>query len=85
MKEIYVTSPCTVQAEYLGTFNSFELIAERHKEVFGEHPKENIFMLDKNGNFCQLGDDVILVEKNDLFPVRVFRMLTTSDRLQKLI
>lgn len=71
-----------VNAEYLCTFKSFSQWVNKASSWIGRLPKnEKIVCLDKNGNTVTGGEDFQFADKNDLFPVKAYRLLRSSEEI----
>jgi hypothetical protein len=71
-----------VNAEYLCTFKSFIQWVNKSTSWIGGFSKyEKIVCLDKNGNTLTGGEDFQFADKNDLFPVKAYRLLRSSEEI----
>lgn len=69
----------TVNAEYLGTFNSFQQWVNHASAALSGHPKGTVICIDKAGNLCHIGEDFMAARDHDLFPVKAYRMKKTIE------
>jgi hypothetical protein len=70
---------CTVNAEFLGTFASFEQWVSKASSWIGGHRKGTIICVDKAGNLCLIGEDFMAARDFDLFPVNAYKMIKTIE------
>jgi hypothetical protein len=66
-------------AEPVTTFHSFsDWVNKAFSRTAGFKRDEQLIWLDKNNNTLTIGKDFQVANDNDLFPVRVFRLIRTS-------
>jgi hypothetical protein len=71
-----------VNAEYLCTFTSFDNWVNKASSWIGGFPRnEKIICVDKNGNTLPDGKDFMHARDNDLFPVKGYRLIRSSEHV----
>lgn len=74
--------PITINAEFLFEFTSKIHWINTAQETFlqqGLTNAEKTICIDKNGDACNIGLDFSYADKLDLFPIKVYRLIRTSE------
>lgn len=66
------------KAEYLFEFTYFSQWVNKASSWFKPY-KNECFCLDKNGNYCHIGEDFQIADDNDLFPIKAYRRIRTKE------
>ena len=70
----------TIQADEIAVFGNFQRWVDKASSQIGGFPKnQKIICIDKNGNVCTDGKDFMFARDNDLFPVKAYRLIRSSE------
>ena len=67
-------------AEEIFTFTCFQNWVSKASSRIGGYPKyQKVICLDKNGNVCTGGEDMMYARDNDLFPCTAYLLTRSSE------
>jgi hypothetical protein len=79
-----VLGKITLEAEHITTFHSFdEWVNKASSRIGGFSREQKIICIDINGNTLTNGGDFMLARDNNLFPVKAYRLVRTSEKFKK--
>jgi len=64
----------TITGELLFQFYTFSQWVNHASSWYKPYKSQPTITLDKNNNVCHIGADFMSARKNDLFPIRVYRL-----------
>jgi len=74
----------TLEAEEITTFHTFqEWVNKASSRIGGFARNQTIVCIDVNGNTLTIGEDFMLARDNNLFPVKAYRLVRTSEKFKK--
>lgn len=70
----------TLEAEEITTFHTFqEWVNKASSRIGGFRKEQKIICFDVNGNTLTIGEDFMYARDNNLFPVKAYRLIRTSE------
>lgn len=74
----------TINAELITTFHTHsEWVNKASTTIGGFNRSEQILCIDKNGDCLTIGHDFTIAKEKDLFPVKAYRLIRTSEQIIK--
>lgn len=78
--ETLPTDLIEIFADEVTTFSNFqEWVNKATSRLCGFRREQIVICLDKLGNVCTIGEDFIYARDNNLFPIKVYRLIRTSE------
>ena len=75
-----VIEKITLEAEEITTFHTFqEWVNKASSRIGGFRREQRIICFDVNGNALTIGEDFMYARDNNLFPVKAYRLVRTSE------
>lgn len=75
-----VIEKITLEAEEITTFHTFQQWVDKASSRIGGFSREQrIICIDKEGNTLTIGADFMYARDNNLFPVKAYRLVRTSE------
>ena len=71
----------TIQSVLLFQFDTFSSWVNHASSWFKPYRHLSYVCLDKNNNVCHIGKDFMYSRDNNLFPVRVYKLIQSSEVL----
>lgn len=69
----------TISGDEIITFHSFEQWVNKASALrLGKH--EEVICVASDGTICHIGSDFMFARDNDLFPVKAYRLIRTSEK-----